>query len=194
MQNIIVVTFAVESEGYMATTQLRHNPTTSDYMVSEAVLVKRTDRDVNMLDSFGTDALVVAEPVNFVADNSVALIARVEEATPEPFDAVLQPFNATIERHEATKAEEEAARKAKRQARHDRRVTALHDTVSSLKAAGDKIAATVDSVADKADASFAAKSEAAHSKVDSFAAAAEEKAAKVSAQFKADVDTIFSDL
>lgn len=194
MQNIIVATFAIESEGYMAITKMRHSPTTSGYAVLEAALVKRASESVDLLDSFNTDAFVVAEPTNFVADNSVALIARVEEASPDPFNAFLQPFDATIERHEAAKAEEEAARKAKKQAKHDRRVAALHDKVASLKATGDKIVATVDSAANKADASFAAKSEAINNKVESFATSAEEKAAKASAQFRADVDAIFSDL
>lgn len=194
MQNIIVATFAVESEGYMAITQMRHNPITNDYAVLEAALVKDANGTVDLLDCFGTDAFVVAEPASFVTNNSVALIARVEEEAPEPFNALLQSFDATIERHEATKAEEEAARKAKKQAKHDRRVAALHDKIASLKAAGDKIAATVDSAADKADASFAAKSEMISNKVESFATSAEEKAAKASAQLKADVDAIFSDL
>ena len=54
MENIIIVSFDIESEGYQAITELKKNVLKDGYAVSQAVLVKNTDGHVTSLDSFDT--------------------------------------------------------------------------------------------------------------------------------------------
>ena len=53
-ENIIIVSFDIESEGYQAITELKKNVLRDGYAVSQAVLVKNTDGHVTSLDSFDT--------------------------------------------------------------------------------------------------------------------------------------------
>ncbi|MDO4866787.1 MAG: hypothetical protein Q4C10_09525 [Clostridia bacterium] len=54
MENIIIVSFDIESEGYQAITELKKNVMKDGYAVSQAVLVKNTDGHVTSLDSLDT--------------------------------------------------------------------------------------------------------------------------------------------
>ena len=54
MESIISAVFKVESEGYQMLTELRNQPVTEDYLVSQAVLVKKEDGKLTMLDAFDT--------------------------------------------------------------------------------------------------------------------------------------------
>ena len=54
MEKIISVIFKVESEGYQAITELKQKPVTESYIVSQAVLIKKEDGKVIVLDSFDT--------------------------------------------------------------------------------------------------------------------------------------------
>ena len=56
MQNIIVASFEVESEGYQAITTLRQFPGEEKSMISQAVLVKKEDGAIKSLDGFDTGA------------------------------------------------------------------------------------------------------------------------------------------
>ncbi len=51
MQNIISMTFEVESEGYQAMTMIRQRSYTDSYTVLQAALVKRTSNDIVVCDS-----------------------------------------------------------------------------------------------------------------------------------------------
>lgn len=54
MENIIIVSFDIESEGYQAITELKGNVWKEGYAVSQAALVKNTDGHLTTLDSFDT--------------------------------------------------------------------------------------------------------------------------------------------
>ena len=54
MDKIITAIFKVESEGYQALTELKQNPETDKYVVSQAVLIKKENNGLNTLDSFDT--------------------------------------------------------------------------------------------------------------------------------------------
>ena len=54
MDNIIIVNFKVESEAYQAITELKSKAATGDYVVSQALLVKKTDGKINTLDALDT--------------------------------------------------------------------------------------------------------------------------------------------
>lgn len=54
MENVVSIIFSVESEAYQAMTELRKNPVTNDYMVSQAGLVKAVDGKIVPQDSFDT--------------------------------------------------------------------------------------------------------------------------------------------
>ena len=54
MEKIITAVFNVESEGYQAITELKNTPSTDSYFVSQAVLVKKENDRVTVLDSFDT--------------------------------------------------------------------------------------------------------------------------------------------
>ncbi len=56
MQNVVVSLFDVESEGFQAVTELRKDPGGDKSFVSSAVLVKREDGALKLLDSFDTGA------------------------------------------------------------------------------------------------------------------------------------------
>ena len=52
MENIVIVSFAIESEGYQAITELKKNAWKDGYAVSQAALVRNTDGHTAVLDSF----------------------------------------------------------------------------------------------------------------------------------------------
>ncbi len=54
MQNVLVSVFEVESEGYQAITELKNAPATDGSLISQAVLVKKEDGAIKVLDSFDT--------------------------------------------------------------------------------------------------------------------------------------------
>ena len=54
MENIIAVSFKIESEGYQAITELRNNPVRDEFAVSQAILAKKEDGAIKVLDSFDT--------------------------------------------------------------------------------------------------------------------------------------------
>lgn len=54
MEKIISVIFKVESEGYQAITELRNAPVTAASTVAQAVLVKKENSQIKLLDSFDT--------------------------------------------------------------------------------------------------------------------------------------------
>lgn len=54
MENIIIVTFNVESEAYQALSELRKAPVTERYLISQAMLVKNAGGRFNTLDGFDT--------------------------------------------------------------------------------------------------------------------------------------------
>lgn len=54
MEKIISAIFKVESEGYQAITELKRAPITNDYTVSQAVLVKKENGAIRVLDTFDT--------------------------------------------------------------------------------------------------------------------------------------------
>ena len=54
MEKIITAIFKVESEGYQAMTELKNSPSTDSYFVSQAVLVKKQEGRIIVLDSFDT--------------------------------------------------------------------------------------------------------------------------------------------
>lgn len=54
MENIVVVKFNVESEAYQALTELKAVPATENYIVSQAVLAKRSGSHFEQLDGFDT--------------------------------------------------------------------------------------------------------------------------------------------
>ncbi|MCR5236709.1 MAG: DUF1269 domain-containing protein [Lachnospiraceae bacterium] len=56
MQNVIVCLFDVESEGYQAITELRNTPGNDTSLVSQAVLIKKENGALKVLDSFDTGA------------------------------------------------------------------------------------------------------------------------------------------
>ena len=56
MENIIITTFAVESEGYQALTELKSHAVRAEYTISQAVLVKNEDGHFKRLDGFDTGA------------------------------------------------------------------------------------------------------------------------------------------
>ena len=57
MENIIITTFAVESEAYQALTELRGHAVGGEYTVSQAMLVKNEDGHFKRLDGFDTGAV-----------------------------------------------------------------------------------------------------------------------------------------
>ena len=54
MENVIIVSFDVESEAYQALAELKPNAVTESYVVSQAVLAKNTEGRVAVLDGFDT--------------------------------------------------------------------------------------------------------------------------------------------
>ena len=54
MEKIITAIFKVESEGYQAITELKNAPGTDKFFVSQAVLVKKDNGRIQVLDSFDT--------------------------------------------------------------------------------------------------------------------------------------------
>ena len=54
MESIISAVFSVESEGYQALTELKRSPVTSDCVVSQAALVKKSGGSLSVLDAFDT--------------------------------------------------------------------------------------------------------------------------------------------
>ena len=54
MEKIITAIFKVESEGYQAMTELKNAPLTDAYFVSQAVLVKKVNGRILVMDSFDT--------------------------------------------------------------------------------------------------------------------------------------------
>ncbi|MBQ1490846.1 MAG: hypothetical protein IIZ39_02700 [Blautia sp.] len=54
MENIVIVSFEVESEGYQAITELKKKTLQEGYAISQAALVKNEDGHVVALDSFDT--------------------------------------------------------------------------------------------------------------------------------------------
>ncbi|MBQ8161485.1 MAG: hypothetical protein IJ083_12185 [Clostridia bacterium] len=56
MENIMIVTFDVESEGYQALTELRKKPANECYTISQAMLVRNTDGQLRTIDGFDTGA------------------------------------------------------------------------------------------------------------------------------------------
>ena len=54
MENIIIVSFAVESEAYQALTELKGKALSDSYVVSQALLVKNTDGKLSAMDGFDT--------------------------------------------------------------------------------------------------------------------------------------------
>ena len=54
MENIIIVTFDVESEAYQALTELKKNVVCNGYILSQAALVKNKDGHFEMIDSLDT--------------------------------------------------------------------------------------------------------------------------------------------
>ena len=54
MEKIISVIFKIESEGYQAITELKQAPVTDIYTVSQAVLVRKENGQIKVLDSFDT--------------------------------------------------------------------------------------------------------------------------------------------
>lgn len=56
MENIIIVSFGVESEAYQALTELKKKPMNECYTISQAVLAKRHDNQFTSIDGFDTGA------------------------------------------------------------------------------------------------------------------------------------------
>ena len=54
MQNIVVASFEIESEGYQAITELKNNPGEENSLISQAILVKKEAEGIKVLDSFDT--------------------------------------------------------------------------------------------------------------------------------------------
>ena len=54
MEKIITAVFKVESEGYQALTELKNAPVAGNFFVSQAVLVKKENGRIMVLDSFDT--------------------------------------------------------------------------------------------------------------------------------------------
>ena len=54
MEKIITAIFKVESEGYQAMTELKNAPLREDFFVAQAVLVKKENSRITMLDYFDT--------------------------------------------------------------------------------------------------------------------------------------------
>ena len=54
MQNIVVASFDIESEGYQAITELKNNPGEENSLISQAILVKKEAEGIKVLDSFDT--------------------------------------------------------------------------------------------------------------------------------------------
>ena len=54
MQNVLVSIFEVESEGYQAITELKNAPAADGSLISQAVLVKKENGAIKVLDSFDT--------------------------------------------------------------------------------------------------------------------------------------------
>ena len=52
MDNIIMAVFPVESEAYQAFSELKRDPSGAEYIVSQAVLVKKDGKDLKTCDSF----------------------------------------------------------------------------------------------------------------------------------------------
>ena len=52
MQNVLVSIFEVESEGYQAITELKNAPAADGSLISQAVLVKKENGAIKVLDSF----------------------------------------------------------------------------------------------------------------------------------------------
>ena len=58
-ENMVVGIFNVESEGYQAMTELKQTPASEGLLISQAVLAKKEDGEIKVLDSFDTGAFTL---------------------------------------------------------------------------------------------------------------------------------------
>ena len=53
-ENIVIATYEVESEAYQALSEIKHETTNANYTISQAVIVKKENGQLNMRDGFGS--------------------------------------------------------------------------------------------------------------------------------------------